>query len=91
MISCNNRGMKSQNKLPQGNVGTVCEVSCGRAISRELAGHGWKWRRTSRVDGSTRGSMKFAGVNPDGLGNGIQKGLNSGRFRKLVGDGVGRL
>ena len=33
VISCNNRGMKSQNKLPQGNVRTVREVSCGRAIS----------------------------------------------------------
>ena len=33
MISCNNRGMKSRNKLPQGNVGTIRKVSCGRAIS----------------------------------------------------------
>ena len=40
MISCNNRGMNSRNKLLQGNIGTVREVSCGRAISGELAGHG---------------------------------------------------
>ena len=43
------------------------------------------------MDGLTRGSVNLAGVNPDGFGNGFRKGLNSGRFGKLVGDGVGRL
>ena len=85
VISCNNRGMKSRNKLPQGNVGTVREVSCGGAISGELAGHGGRWRLTSRVDGLTRGSVNFAGVNPDGFGNGFRKGLNSREIREVGG------
>ena len=40
MISCNNRGLKSRSKFPQEDVGVVCKVSCDKAISRELAGHG---------------------------------------------------